>query len=75
MNRCDSMCLERSRRFRSFHAGSMLLKTPGVPSAPYQPIPKPSPFVVSAPSRECRLCSISECCGPYSTLSIRTGLP
>ena len=25
--------------------------------------PNPSPFVVSAPSRECRLCSTSECAG------------
>ena len=32
-------------------------------SAPYQPMPKPSPFVVSAPSVEWRLWSISECCG------------
>jgi hypothetical protein len=31
--------------------------------ASYQPTPKPSPFVVSAPSREWRLWSISEWSG------------
>ena len=51
----------------------MLLKIPGSPDAEYQPMPKPSPFVGSAPMRELRLCSISECCGPYRTLSIRIG--
>ncbi len=59
----DSMCAARSRRFRSFHAGSTLWKTPGVSPTPYQPIPNPSPFVVSAPSLEWRLWSISECFG------------
>ena len=34
-----------SRRLLSFHAGSMLWKTPGVSGAPYQPTPNPSPFV------------------------------
>ena len=38
-------------------------KTAGVAPAPYQPTPKPSPLVVSAPSRECRLWSMSECAG------------
>ena len=57
------MCPESSRRLRSFQAGSMLWKTAGVSAPPYQPIPKPSPFVVSAPSAECRLWSISECVG------------
>jgi hypothetical protein len=40
-----------------------LRKTPGVFPTPYQPTPKPSPFVVSAPSCEWRLWSISECSG------------
>ena len=31
-----------------------------VSGAPYQPTPNPSPFVVSAPSRECRLWSTNE---------------
>ena len=31
--------------------------------SPYQPTPNPSPFVVSTPSREWRLWSISECAG------------
>jgi hypothetical protein len=44
-------------------AGSTLWKTPGVSPTPYQPLPKPSPFVVSAPSCEWRLWSISECFG------------
>ena len=46
----DEVRRESSRRFRSFQAGSTLWKTPGVSPTPYQPIPKPSPFVVSAPS-------------------------
>jgi hypothetical protein len=33
------------------------------PSTPYQPSPKPSPFVVSTPIRECMLWSIRECSG------------
>ena len=57
---------DTSRRFASFHAGSTLLKTAGRGPSPYQPIPKPSPFVVVAPSRECRLWSISECTGRNS---------
>jgi hypothetical protein len=44
-------------------AGSMLLKTAGVLLSPYQPTPKPSPFVVSAPSFEWRLWSMSEWAG------------
>ena len=51
---------ESSRRLRSFQAGSMLRKTPGVSWSPYQPRPKPSPLVSSAPSREWRLWTISE---------------
>jgi hypothetical protein len=42
-------------QLRSFQAGSMLWKPPGVSPTPYQPIPNPSPFVVSAPSLEWRL--------------------
>jgi hypothetical protein len=46
----DRICADRSRRFRSFQAGSTLWKTPGVSPTPYQPMPNPSPLVVSAPS-------------------------
>ena len=38
-------------------------RPPARPPSPYQPTPKPSPFVVSAPSRECRLWSIREWVG------------
>ena len=58
------MCRESSCRFRSFHAGSMLWKTPGWSPTPYQPMPNPSPFVASAPIVEWRLCAISEWSGP-----------
>src|SRR5947209_18368683 len=61
-----------SRRFASFQAGSVLRKIPGVAETPYQPTPKPSPLVVSAPSRECRLWSISECAGANRASSRRT---
>ena len=40
-----------------------LWNVPGVSWAPYQPTPKPSPFVVSAPIVEWRLWSMSECFG------------
>ena len=59
----EEMWPAMSRRLRSFQAGSVPWKTPGVSGAPYQPMPKPSPFVVVAPSRECRLWSISEWAG------------
>ena len=59
----DEMWPESSCRLRSFQAGSMLRKTPGVSCSPYQPTPKPSPLVVSAPSCEWRLWTISECFG------------
>ena len=64
-----------SRRLRSFHAGSTLLNTAGTDPSPYHPMPKPSPFVVVAPIRECRLWSISECCGRNSRSSARSGSP
>src|SRR3954453_22121062 len=54
-NSGELMCSESSLRLLSFHAGSVLWKTPGVDGAPYQPTPKPSPLVGSAPSREWRL--------------------
>src|SRR4029453_9024716 len=38
-------------------------------------MPKPSPLVSSAPSRECRLWTISEFCRPYRSSSSRTGEP
>ena len=47
----------------SFHAGSIEWNVPGVSPIPYHPIPKPSPFVVSAPSVEWRLWTMSECLG------------
>src|SRR5271154_7421423 len=54
-----------SCRFLSFHAGSVLWKTPGVGGAPYQPTPKPSPFVGSAPSPERKGSFIKEERGPH----------
>src|SRR5215831_13604695 len=69
------MCFERSRRLRSFQAGSMPRKTAGASSSPYQPIPKPSPFVSSFPSRACRLWTINECSDPYSRSASNTGDP
>jgi hypothetical protein len=66
---------EISWRFRSFQAGSMLLKTPGTGPSPYQPTPKPSPFVGSAPRVECRLWTMRECSGLYKRSSRRTGPP
>ena len=71
----EATCMASSRRLRSFQAGSVPWKTPGVGWAPYQPTPKPSPLVVSAPSVECRLCTISECLGLYSSSSSRTESP
>jgi hypothetical protein len=59
----EATCMASSRRLRSFQAGSTPRKTPGVGWAPYQPTPKPSPLVVSAPRREWRLCTISEYLG------------
>ena len=59
----ERTCDDSSRRLRSFQAGSTLLKTAGVSSSPYQATPNPSPFVVSTPSLEWRLWSISECAG------------
>jgi hypothetical protein len=38
----------------------MLWNKPGVGPSSYHPIPNPSPLVVSAPSREWRLWSMSE---------------
>src|SRR5215831_19848107 len=69
------MCFDRSRRLRSFQAGSMPRKTAGASSSPYQPMPKPSPFVSSFPSRACRLWTINECSDPYSRSATSTGEP
>lgn len=54
-----------SRRLRLFQAGPMSLRIAGLPvsSSVYHPTPNPSPFVVSTPSLECRLWSISEWAG------------
>src|SRR4051794_3740621 len=38
-------------------------------------MPKPSPFVVSTPMRECRLCSMRPCLGLKSSSSMSTGCP
>src|SRR5215203_7075348 len=73
--RGDTICPASSRRLRSFQAGSVLRNTPGVSPVPYQPTPKPSPFVVSAPSCECRLWTTSEFLGLYRSSSIRIGAP
>jgi hypothetical protein len=53
----------------------MLRNTPVTGPVSYQPTPNPSPLVVSAPSRECRLWSISDWTGVYSTCVSRTGEP
>ena len=52
-----------------------LWNTPGSTPVPYHPTPKPSPFVVSAPIRECRLWSTSPCSGLNSRSSSSTGCP
>ena len=59
-NSGELMCPASSSRFWSFQAGSVLWKSPGVSGAPYQPTPKPSPLVGSAPSLELRLWPTSE---------------
>ena len=56
------------RRFASFQAGLTDLKSPGVSASPYQPTPKPSPFVV-VPLRAWRLCSMSDLSGLSSSSS------
>ena len=71
----DSTWRASSLRFRSFQAGSTLWKIAGTSPRPYQPIPNPSPFVVSAPSVEWRLWSISECLGLKRNSSISTEEP
>ena len=48
--RPERTCAASSRRLRSFQAGSMLWNGRASSPSPYQPTPKPSPFVVSAPS-------------------------
>ena len=53
-----------SLRLGSFQAGSMERKTARFSaSGEYQPTPKPSPLVVSTPSRAWRLWSMRECSG------------
>src|SRR3954453_4669210 len=64
-----------SRRFASDQAGATLWYTAGPSPPPYQPMPKPSPFVVSTPMRECRLCSMRPCLGLKSNSSMSTGCP
>src|SRR4051794_11038773 len=74
-NSCDSTWAASSRRLRSPHAGATLWYIPGPSPAPYQPIPNPSPFVVSAPMRECRLWSTSPCWVLNSSSSNSSGCP
>jgi hypothetical protein len=76
-NSGDDTVPASSRRFMSLQAGWIERNSAGirVPSSLYQPIPKPSPLVVSAPRRECRLWSISECRGLYNNSSSRIGDP
>ena len=69
------MCAAMFFRFQSFQAGSTLRYTPARSPSPYQPTPKPSPFVSSAPMREWRLWYRSEYCPWLSNSSIRTGVP
>jgi hypothetical protein len=73
--RPDLAWAESSRRLRSFHAGSVLRNTPGFGWDEYHPTPKPSPFVVSAPKRECLLCTTSELVGLKRRSSKLTGEP
>src|SRR3954452_12236241 len=87
MKRPDDVERASSRRLTSFQAGPVPLKVTGMrlsrvlgragppPSTPYQPTPKPSPFVVSTPIRECRLWSMSECSRLYNSSSSRIGVP
>jgi hypothetical protein len=58
---------------RSFQAGSTLRKRPGVSASLYHPTPNPSPFVVVAPRRACRLWSMSEWSRLAEELSRRIG--
>jgi hypothetical protein len=64
-------------QIRSFQAGWVPLKTAGADSSPvrYHPMPKPSPLVVTPPSRACRLWSMIECSGRNSSSSARIGSP
>src|SRR6476469_11160540 len=64
-----------SRRLRSLHAGFVLLYSRGGSPSWYQPTPKPSPFVVVAPRRACKLWSISERSRLRSSSSRRIGVP
>ena len=63
MNSLDSIWPARSRRLKSFHAGRMLRKSPGVGRDPYQPMPKPSALVGVSAERDDMLWSMSECFG------------
>src|SRR3954447_18852053 len=87
MKRPEDVERASSRRLTSFQAGPTPRKRTGTPlprvagtpgaadSTPYQPTPKPSPFVVSTPIRECRLWSMSECSRLYNSSSSRIGVP
>ncbi|SCD47563.1 hypothetical protein GA0115245_11657 [Streptomyces sp. di188] len=75
-NSGKTTCPAISRRLRSLQAGPMSLTTAGLSlSGMYQPVPKPSPLVVSTPLRACRLWSIRECTGRWSRFSSRIGVP
>jgi hypothetical protein len=71
--RGDSTCAASSRRLASAQAGDTLRYSAGPSPVPYQPRPKPSPLVGSAPIRACRLWSTIPCCVLTSSSSISTG--
>src|SRR3954453_22396033 len=78
-NNGDSTAWVSSRRFRSFHAGSMLWKNrgavPGGASLGYHPNPKPSPLTVEAPSGDFSDWATSECFVSRIRVEGRSGSP
>ena len=62
-NSGERICADMLRRFESFQAGRMSRNCPGSGRESYQPMPKPSPFVVEVLCRALRLWSISELSG------------
>src|SRR3954470_8389403 len=64
-----------SRMLGSCQGGSVLRTTAGSAPLQYQPMPKPSPFVVSDPRRECMLGSIRACAGAYRASPRTMGEP
>ena len=73
-----SIVLVSSRRFSSFHAGSVLWNRAGCElDSPvgYQPKPNPSPFTVSLPRGEFSDCATRECSVFRITSAGRNGSP